>query len=417
MRRTHLTLTALVCLSAWCSGEVSPGTGEVQAIETTIQTLAGEELVGDLLSLDSEQLAVQVAGERRTLAVLDLRSVETETKTIDDPESSIAVTLRDGSTIPTREFTQMEGTTRLLHASLGELTFPSRHVAHVLLKRQSAGSDIAGQWNALLKTEPKADMVVFRRDDALDHLEGVIHEVGEENLDFGFDNERISPRRSRLEGLIFFHSPTSNFRPTLFQVQDHVGGRWNVAEASMQDGKLQLTTPAGTRASLSLDRIAGIDFGSSNLVYLSDLEMERSSWRPYLQIGQVSSFQEQLFGPKIDQSLNGTPLQLAGRVYRKGLAMHSRTEISYRLTEDYTTFRAVAGLDERSVGKVGGVAELIVKADGDRELFRTELQVDVPPVPIEIKLDKVRRLTIIVDFGDENDIGDHVILGEARLTK
>ena len=42
---------------------------------------------------------------------------------------------------------------------------------------------------------------------------------------------------------------------------------------------------------------------------------------------------------------------------------------------------------------------------------------DAPAVPIEVKLEKVRRLTLIVDFGDENDIGDHVLLYEARLTK
>ncbi len=417
MRRIHLPLAALVYLSTLHSGAVLKGTGEVQAVEAKIETLAGESVSGELVGLDANGLTVRVGEKDRTIPVLDLRSMQTDNKPIDDPESTILLTLRDGSSIPARKFTQKDGTTHVGHASLGSFSFPARSLAHVLLKRQNEGSDIAKQWAELLKAPAQADMVVFRRDEALDQLDGVIHEVGEENLDFAFDNDRISPRRTRLEGMIFFHGPSNPPPPTLYQVRDHIGGHWSVAEAVMKGEKLQLTTPAGAKVSMSLERIASIDFGSSNVVYLSDLDIERSSWRPYLQFGPVSPLQEQRFGPKIDQSLSGEPLQLSGRVYRKGLALHSRSEIAYRLTEEFTTFRTVAGLDQRMVGKVGGVAELIIKADGDRELFRTDLEVDAPPVPVEIKLDKVRRLTIIVDFGDENDIGDHVILGEARLTK
>ena len=411
-------MTRILLLALTSFGLFGIGANVVRAIEVAVETLNGESVNGTLVSLDNESIKIEIPGQDlRVIPLLNLRTLRTETEAAPDPESSIAVTLGDGSVFPVRDFVQKDGEATVTNASLGKFTVPARAINFVLMKRQSEGSDIAKEWQELIKTPPTADLVVFRRDDALDYLDGVIHEVGEENLDFGHEGERISPRRSRLEGLIFFHGPGNKQRPRLFQIVDHLGGKWHVATAAMDGEAVIITTPAGAKVRMSLNRISSIDFGSSNTTYLSNMKIERVEWRPFLQFGPISSFQLQRFGPKMDQSLSGGPLELDGRVYRKGLALHSRTEISYRLTDDYKTFRTVAGLDRRNIGKVGGVAELVVLADGDRELFRGELKVDTPPTPIEIKLDDVRRLTIIVDFGDENDIGDHVILGEARLTK
>jgi hypothetical protein len=394
------------------------GSSRAASVEVDVETLNGDKIKGTLTSIDSESVTIKVPNEDASvLSLLDLRAIRTKTESTTDPESDLVMTLVDGSVFPLRTFTQKEGVATVTNASLGEFKIPARTIAHVLMKRQAADSDIAEQWKDLIKTPPKTDLVVFRRDEALDYFDGVIHEVGEESVDFGFEGNRISPRRNRLEGLIFFHGPVNKPPATLFQIVDHLGGKWQVASAVMDGELVEISTPAGAKVRLSLNRISAIDFGSSNTIYLSNLEMERAEWRPFLQFGPISAFQQQRFGPKKDQSLNGGPLELGGRVFQKGLALHSRTEISYRLTETYTTFRAVAGLDRRNVGKVGGVAELILSADGGRELFRGELRVDAPPTQIEIKLEDVRRLTIIVDFGDENDIGDHVILGEARLTK
>jgi hypothetical protein len=391
--------------------------GDVKAV-----TLSGEVVEGALVTISETGVVVETAAGSQSISLLDLRTIETlKAVTKTDPESKILLTLRDGSSIPVRQYTQLEGIATITHGMFGTLQIPARGIAHVLLKSQPEGSELAKQWKALTKVTPKEDLVVFRVEESLDYLEGIIYGVGEEKLDFGFAGERNSPRRTRVEGVVFFHG-TESSSPQLLQMIDRSGGIWNISSIETKvDAKGQKTlavkTVAGAAVELSPNLIARYDFSSTNTTYLSDLEMEKSDWRPFLNFGSLSAIQKLRFGPRRDKNLNGEPLRIGDQVYRKGLAMHSRTEISYRLREDYDSFRAVVGVDRARVGDIGGNAELVVTADGGRELFRSKLSVEAPPLPIEINLKKVRRLTIIVDFGDENDIGDHVILGEARLTK
>jgi hypothetical protein len=43
--------------------------------------------------------------------------------------------------------------------------------------------------------------------------------------------------------------------------------------------------------------------------------------------------------------------------------------------------------------------------------------VDQPPIPIDVEISDFRRLKILVDFGEQSDIGDSLHLCNARVTK
>jgi len=79
-----------------------------------------------------------------------------------------------------------------------------------------------------------------------------------------------------------------------------------------------------------------------------------------------------LFQPRVDRALFGGPLQLPreanGRAtpawpYAKGLAIHSRTKIVYRLPREFRSFSAIAGIDSR-VRPAGNVR--LVSGDWNR---------------------------------------------------
>jgi hypothetical protein len=55
----------------------------------------------------------------------------------------------------------------------------------------------------------------------------------------------------------------------------------------------------------------------------------------------------------------------------------------------------------------------------NKQLYRKEIagQQSDELTPIEFSIDGVRRLRIIVDYGDNLDIGDQLILGNARIIK
>jgi hypothetical protein len=122
----------------------------------------------------------------------------------------------------------------------------------------------------------------------------------------------------------------------------------------------------------------------------------------------------EFYAPRSDQNLASKPLQLDGKQYPKGLALHSRTEMVYRLPGRFSRLKAIAGIDD-GVRPQGNV-RLVVRGD-DKVLLETTLTGADPPQPLDLDISGVRRLAILVDFGGEMDAADHLDLCNARIIK
>jgi hypothetical protein len=101
------------------------------------------------------------------------------------------------------------------------------------------------------------------------------------------------------------------------------------------------------------------------------------------------------------------------RSFTKGLGLHSRTELVYRLAGNFRRFMAWAAVDD---AESRGSLELIVLADG-REVFRQAILAGEEPRPIDVDLNGVNRMQIVVDYGDHGDVGDQMSLFDARFIK
>jgi hypothetical protein len=177
---------------------------------------------------------------------------------------------------------------------------------------------------------------------------------------------------------------------------------------------LQWITPTGLSVARPLNRIVQIDFSGGKVLYLSDVKPEDVHWTPYFDAGKPPPAVAQFYAPRCDRNFDGGPLQLAGVQYRKGVALRSRTEVVYRLPEGYSRFRAVAGIDDAV--RPGGRVRLIIRGDG-RDLLDLSVAGSNPPRPVDLDLTGVRRLAIVVDFGESLNAGDYLLLGNARLSK
>ena len=187
-----------------------------------------------------------------------------------------------------------------------------------------------------------------------------------------------------------------------------VGPRLALADA------FQWTTTGGVQVSLPLEQVVDIDFSGGKIAYLSDLEPEGVRWAPSFGIQKSLPALEAFFAPRQDRSFDSTPLQLGGIQYPKGLAVHSRTELTYRMPGGFRWFRAVAGIDDsvRPNGKV----RLAVHGDG-KVLLDEVIAGNEPPKPLDLDVAGVRRLVILVDFADVVGAGDYLLLCNARITK
>jgi hypothetical protein len=127
--------------------------------------------------------------------------------------------------------------------------------------------------------------------------------------------------------------------------------------------------------------------------------------------------------PRRDQSAYGGPLMLGPsndssgvviRTFNKGLAVRSRTELVYRLPAGYRRLNSIVGIDPAT--RANGKVRLEVFGD-DRPLFEADLAGADAPRELNVDIDGVKRLKLIVDYGDNLDTGDWLNLCDLRISK
>ena len=262
-----------------------------------------------------------------------------------------------------------------------------------------------------MKTD--ADLLIVRSGNGLDYHKGMLHDVTEDAVRFDLDGEVLPVKRSKVYGFAYHHGAPAELPPAICRITDAAGSLWPVRSLALAE-KLQWTTPAGLSVSQSCENIARIDFSAGKLVYLSDLKPDSVAWTPYFSAREPLPAMKQFYAPRFDRGFDSPVLRLGGVDYRKGMAIHSRTELVYRLPERFSHFLAIAGIADAV--RPGGKVRLVVRGD-DKVLFEASFAGSDAPRPIDLDVTGVRRLTILVDFEDGLNKGDHLLLCNARVSK
>ena len=200
------------------------------------------------------------------------------------------------------------------------------------------------------------------------------------------------------------------------------------------DGRLSVTTTWNQTLAVPVATITRIDFSSGRFHYLSDLDPVKES---YLGTHPDGSLLEQLLG---NDNLLGDeamalwkmhrdelpmgpygpqPLTLRGRTYRKGVWLFPKCRIDYGLDGRYTTFQALAGVDDETAFNCASPdgpsqVRLTILVDGD-EVWNHLIDAPADPVDIQLEVADARTLSLLVDFGDGESACDFLDVVNARL--
>ena len=190
-----------------------------------------------------------------------------------------------------------------------------------------------------------------------------------------------------------------NKRPTssvLCRLTD--GSTFHLKSVRLQDqDKFVGTLQSGVDVQVLNTAISGLWFSGDRVTWLSDLSPESYRFTPYLS-------QEWPF--RTDRSVNGGPLRLRGVSYPRGMGVHSRSELVYRLRTPARRFQATIGVDDDAAGKGSVTFEVLVDGKSAYKsplLTGTSAAVAIPPLNIE----GAKTLTLIVYFATQGDIQDH----------
>ena len=143
--------------------------------------------------------------------------------------------------------------------------------------------------------------------------------------------------------------------------------------------------------------------------YLSSLEADDYRSTPYFDLAWPYAR---------DVSLNGTPLQVQGHIYAKGIALHSAARLVYQLDKHQALrFQAEIAIADStpSVGSV--VFRVYVIRDGEvKPVYKSPIvRGGDAPLPIDVDLAGATTLVLVVDYADNGDTGDQALWLDARL--
>lgn len=322
-------------------------------------------------------------------------------------DDAVEVHLADGGTFRGRLLSIADESAVLVPSFGEELRVPLLKLRGLRFLAPSAAAG-REQFAARLGTPEEQDVaLVLGQDQSVTPLSGTVEGLANGRLQFTFEGKRRSLNVARLVGLVLAKHPVADAPARLEQIfeltsGERIVGQWTGYTAD----SIELSPSWGGRLTLPASVVERIACRNGRVVFLSDLEpvaVEEAAW-----FGRVLPWRK-------DQGLLGGPLAVRGQTFGKGLAVHGRCVLTYALDGGYESLQAIVGFEESAQG-LGRVACRVL-GDG-RELFaEPDFRGDADPRPVQVDLAGVEVLTLEIDFGEGEDVGDRVVWGNARLFK
>lgn len=236
-----------------------------------------------------------------------------------------------------------------------------------------------------------------------DILTGDVHEFGSEGVRFQpLGEER--PRWFRTEALVGYGLAGAVPPPTPgpVEVLTRVGDRIRVEITGWNQGQVRIRGEGGVETELREADLACATFIARDVIWLSALtpvKVDESRWDG-----------PPLYPWRVDQSAVGTPLSSAGRVYGRGIGVHSRSRLGFRVPDGVEAFWTRVGIDDAALGlRPRADVDVRVLLD-DAVVFEVRGLAAGSPARSTglLRVKPGSLLELEVDFGKGRDLADRV---------
>ncbi len=301
---------------------------------------------------------------------------------------------------------------RVVSPALGSTKVPLDVIRTVRIVDNAEGiSDGLGETGTA-----ETDIVWLRGKAGIDRLTGSISAIQKTGLvidcalgpatRLGFAPDRVAV--IRLQDVEPFREPT------------HLLGVVRLRDGSFLTGTVTASDPAvvrirltaGPSFSIRTSEIEQIGFRNGDFSYLSDMAPESVEETPLIE-GDLR------FGVATDRALDGRTIEIGGRRFLKGLALHSRTAVTWNLGRRFSRFTAAVGVDPRAVARgLRGAVVFRVLLDGRPAVETGVLRAgDEPHWIRNLEIGTAEKLTIVADFGDTFHVNGRALVGAAMVVK
>lgn len=372
----------------------------------------GPELKGTWRELKADWSVRIGEGEGTPISGVDVVAVRRLDIPLPSPPMEDHLLLANGDCIPFQQLRLSEEKISFRHPRLNagkDASVPLSAVSVLWRDAPIKTLDAEKLYRRLRSGKRTRDLICLLNGDV---VAGMLAGADKENAVVEVDERRVTVKMAQVAYIAFNTELADALRPkgvsarlTLVGAREGHGGRMTLTSASADASALTGTTVFGARLRVPLRDVAALDLRNGRAVYLSDLKESKYDFQPFLDARWPFA---------VDGNVAEHDLRLGGSTYAKGVGMHSRSRLSYRLAGAYRRFEALVGLDDND-GR-GGAVRIRVWADG-RTLFERELTSRDGAAAIRLSVEDVGELTLEVDFGRNGDVCDVVNWADARLIK
>ncbi|REK09395.1 MAG: hypothetical protein DWQ37_18315 [Planctomycetota bacterium] len=295
-------------------------------------------------------------------------------------------------------------------AIFGKIELPLDLVAGIVLRPphdRAAGDKLLAR---VLDREAQSDRLLL---DNGDLVAGTIAKLARGKAALETDAGPVEVKSDALVAVLFDPSlvnrPRTDGLHTVVGFRD--GSRLTALAMHAEVERTRIELAGGVTLTAPTSAIVALQVFGGRVTYLSDLEPVNYRHLPYLQLP---------WEYQTDHSVRGAQLRAAGRLYLKGLGMHSPSRITYDVAPGDRRFEAEVALDDE-VRKRGSVVFRVFVDDGGgkwKPVAATEvLRGGDAPQKISVDVENARRISLLVDFADRGDELDHADWLNARFVR
>jgi len=371
-----------------------------QASRERLVLLDGTTIIGTITAISSDG-RIALGNTQKRFELDGLRRIErmanSSNGSVDDSQGRrIGIELLDGGRLVAHGLRIKEERCHV-QWRYGTFSLPLDVVRAVRLRPEQRNPD----FEKALGAGEESDRLFALTDNKPVMVKGFIEELDDENIAFERNGQRETIPRPKLFGIVvaLVGSTSEHTGQCLLDLADgsSVWGRIESLETVAPNQSARLTFSLRNDADVTIpwDSVASVSVQSSRLVYLSDLTPIQIVEEPIVAFPRPW---------QRDRSVGRRPLTLDGRTFVKGIGVQARSQLTLNAGGEFELMTATIGIDAEAAGR--GDCEFIVLADG-RELFRKRMRGIDPPSDLRVDIQGVTKVTLLVEPGEDLDIGDH----------
>ena len=382
--------------------------GGVQALDARVNLIDARVQQGEWGGIHDDRIQLHGSADGAQGQALELSAISSvvfPTKCDGTSAAGTTFYLADGGEL-TGELVDRAGEGVRARTLLGPIELKFSSLAGIRFTDESDFAKAAEVFKeALAARKPGHDILVTRDATEVKSLRGTLQELDQEHGVFSFGDRPRSFQLDKIFGIAFAVGAGQSITyPASITLPN--GGRFSGTLLSSDASVVHIAPSFGGELSIPVSEVCRIDIRSDRVVHVSDLVPNSE---------KVEGIVHDPWPVRRDRSASNTPLSIEGRVFDKGLGVHSRTELTYDVAGKFEAFTATIGLDDHV--RPRGSVVFRVLGDGNVLFDSGPVKGSDAARNIEVPLTGVRSLTLLVDYGEGLDISDQADWGGARLLK